>query len=111
VANDFTTRLLVRIRTLREAKGLSQEAFAELADLKYKHYQAIEAGRKPKFQIPTLVKIAEAFGLKPWQLLNFDIEPDALSGATAGSKSPTAPTKAARKTQKSKVGKKTTGKN
>jgi len=81
VANDFTTRLLARIRTLREAQGLSQEAFAELAGLKYKHYQAIEAGRKPKFQLPTLIKIAEALGLKPWQLLNFDVEPPILANA------------------------------
>jgi transcriptional regulator with XRE-family HTH domain len=79
VANDFTTRLLVRIRTLREAQSLSQEAFAERAGLKYKHYQAIEAGRKPKFQLPTLIKIAEALGLEPWQLLNFDIEPPILT--------------------------------
>ena len=81
MANDFTTRLLARIRTLREAQGLSQEAFAELAGLKYKHYQAIEAGRKPKFQLPTLIKIAEALGLKPWQLLNFDIDPPSLANA------------------------------
>jgi transcriptional regulator with XRE-family HTH domain len=81
VANDFTKRLLVRIRTLREAQGLSQETFAELAGLKYKHYQAIEAGRKPKFQLPTLIKIAEALDLEPWELLNFDIVPPALADA------------------------------
>jgi transcriptional regulator with XRE-family HTH domain len=97
VANDFTTRLLVRIRTLREAQGLSQEAFAELADLKYKHYQAIEAGRKPKFQLPTLIKIAEALGLEPWQLLNFDVELPALDEHQAPK---TTPTKSARKSPK-----------
>jgi transcriptional regulator with XRE-family HTH domain len=97
VANDFTTRLLVRIRTLREARGLSQEAFAERAGLKYKHYQAIEAGRKPKFQLPTLIKIAEALGLEPWQLLNFDVELPALAEDQA---TKTTPAKSARKPSK-----------
>lgn len=81
MANDFTTRLLVRIRKLREAKDLSQEAFAERAGLKYKHYQAIEAGRKPKIQLPTVIKIAAALGLEPWELLNFEINPPALASA------------------------------
>ena len=88
MANDFTKRLLVRIRTLREAQGLSQETFAELAGLKYKHYQAIEAGRKPKFQLPTLIKVAEALDLEPWELLNFDVEPPVLAdkGKPSGAK-------------------------
>lgn len=79
MANDFIRRLLARIRALREARGLSQEAFAERAGLKYKHYQAIEAGRKPKLQLPTLIKIAKAFDLEPWQLLNFDIVPPVVA--------------------------------
>ena len=79
MANDFIRRLLARIRALREARCLSQEAFAERAGLKYKHYQAIEAGRKPKLQLPTLIKIAKAFELEPWQLLNFDIQPPAVA--------------------------------
>jgi transcriptional regulator with XRE-family HTH domain len=79
VANDFIRRLLARIRALREARGLSQEAFAERAGLKYKHYQAIEAGRKPKLQLPTLIKIAKALDLEPWQLLNFEFQPPAVA--------------------------------
>ena len=79
MANDLIRRLLARVKQLREALGLSQEAFAEKAGLKYKHYQAIEAGRKPNIQLPTLVKIARALGLEPWQLLNFDLLPETLS--------------------------------
>lgn len=79
MANDFIRRLLARIRTLREARGLSQEAFAERAGLKYKHYQAVEAGRKPKLQLPTLIKIAKALDLEPWELLNFDLAPPAVA--------------------------------
>ena len=78
MANDITKRLLARVRELREARGLSQEAFAERAGLKYKHYQAVEAGRKPNIQLPTLVKMAKALGLEPWELLNFETMPAAL---------------------------------
>ncbi|MEY4489994.1 MAG: hypothetical protein RIQ79_2502, partial [Verrucomicrobiota bacterium] len=58
---------------------LSQEAFAERAGLKYKHYQAVEAGRKTNIQFATLIKLADALGLEPWQLLNFDVEPASLA--------------------------------
>lgn len=73
VANDTAHRLMARVRELREACGLSQEAFAERAGLKYKHYQAIEAGRKVDIRFSTLEKLAKACGLKPWELLNFDV--------------------------------------
>ena len=58
-----------RVRQLREERGLTQEAFAERAGLKYKHYQAIEAGRKIDFRISTLEKLAKACGLDPYELL------------------------------------------
>ena len=79
MANDTLRRLLIRLRELRGAHGLSQEAFAERAGLKYKHYQAIEAGRKPKIQLPTLVKLAEGFGLKLTELVDFDTPPEAFA--------------------------------
>jgi transcriptional regulator with XRE-family HTH domain len=72
VANDTAKRLLARVRELREARGLSQEAFAERAGLKYKHYQAIEAGRKINIQFLTLQKLAKACGLELSELLRFD---------------------------------------
>jgi transcriptional regulator with XRE-family HTH domain len=97
VANDIAKRLLARVRELREARGLSQEAFAERAGLKYKHYQSIEAGRKNDIRFSTLAKLAKACGLEPWELLNFDSAPAILSEDRADSGSATAPTKAARK--------------
>ena len=72
MANDTAKRLLARVRALREALGLSQEAFAERAGLKYKHYQAVEAGRKLDFKFSTLEKIAVACGMTLTQLLDFD---------------------------------------
>lgn len=79
MANDTAQRVMTRIKQLRQALGLSQEAFAERADLKYKHYQAIEAGRKPKVQLPTLIKIADAFDMELRELFNFDANPAAVA--------------------------------
>src|SRR6188768_2358404 len=72
-------RLLARVRELREARGLSQESFAERASLKYKHYQAIEAGRKTDIRFSTLEKLAKACGLEAWELLNFESDLPALA--------------------------------
>lgn len=72
-------RLLGRVKQLREAYGLSQEAFAEKAGLKYKHYQAIEAGRKSDIRFSTLEKLAKACGLEPAELLDFKTDPVGLA--------------------------------
>lgn len=74
----MSKRLLERVRVLREARGLSQEAFAERAGLKYKHYQAIEAGRKSDIRFSTLQKLAKACGLELWELLQVDAAPLAV---------------------------------
>ena len=94
MTNDTAKQLLTRVKALRKALGLSQEAFAEKAGLKYKHYQAIEAGRKNEFHFSTFEKLAKACGLSPWELLNFDIEPPILAEDKAdyGSKKPAAKT-------------------
>lgn len=61
--------LLRRLRELRKAHGLTQEAFAELAGLNYKYYQAIEGGRKKELRISTLEKLAAPYGIEVWELL------------------------------------------
>jgi transcriptional regulator with XRE-family HTH domain len=78
VSNDLTQRLMERVKRLRESLGLTQEAFAERAGLKYKHYQAVEAGRKANIQFATLIKLAEACGVEAWQLLKFDDDVDSF---------------------------------
>lgn len=95
VANDIVKRLLARIRQIREARGLSQEAFAERAGLKYKHYQAIEAGRKPDIRFSTLVKLSKACGLDLRDLFDFELapmslaeDPDKYDGKTAAGRKP-----------------------
>lgn len=78
MANDTATRLLARVKELREARGLSQEAFAEKAGLGYKYYQHVESGRRRDIRLSTLEKLAKACGLKLWELLNFDAAPLAV---------------------------------
>ncbi|MCF7761755.1 MAG: helix-turn-helix domain-containing protein, partial [Cephaloticoccus sp.] len=59
--------------------GLTQEILAERAGLTYKHYQQVEAGRKPDIRLTTLIKIAHALEVEPWQLLKFDLAPVILA--------------------------------
>lgn len=63
------TNLLSRLRQLREAHGLTQEAFAELSGISYKYYQAVEAGRKRELRLSTLERLAHAYGIEVHQLL------------------------------------------
>jgi transcriptional regulator with XRE-family HTH domain len=69
VAGDVSKRVIKRVRQLREKRGLTQEAFAERADIKYKHYQQVETGKKLNFTMKTFEKMAKALGVEPWQLL------------------------------------------
>lgn len=80
MANDTAKRLLARIRALREAHGLSQEAFAERAGLAYKHYQQVEAGRKFDIRLSTLIKMADGLGLTLSELVNFNAAPSVGEG-------------------------------
>ena len=99
MANDTSKRLLARVKALREALELSQEAFAERAGLTYKYYQHVEAGRKRDIRLSTLEKLAKACGLELRELLNFDA-PLAVAEDPAKSGYQTAPRKGARKSPK-----------
>jgi transcriptional regulator with XRE-family HTH domain len=78
VANETIKRLLARVKALREALGLSQEAFAERAGLTYKYYQHVEAGRRRDIRLSTVEKLAKACGLEPAELLDFKTDPVGL---------------------------------
>ena len=70
---------MARVKTLRLTLGLSQEAFAERAGLKYKHYQSVEAGRKSDIHFATVEKMAKACGLELAELLDFTTDPVVLA--------------------------------
>jgi transcriptional regulator with XRE-family HTH domain len=75
VVNETTKRLMARVKQIRRAQGLTQEEFAERADLDPKYYQHVEAGRKPNPGMDTLLKLAKGCGMELWQLLNFEVTP------------------------------------
>lgn len=100
VANETTARLMARVKQIRKARNLTQEQFAELADLDPKFYQHAEAGRKPNPEMETLLKLAKGCGLQLWELLNFDTEPAILAEDPAKYGSRKTPAKPARKSSK-----------
>jgi transcriptional regulator with XRE-family HTH domain len=69
VKSKTLASLLRRLRELRKAHDLTQEAFAEFAGFNYKYYQAVEAGRKKELRISTLEKLAAPYGIEVWELL------------------------------------------
>lgn len=89
---------MARVKQIRLALGLTQEQFAERADLDPKYYQHAEAGRKPNPGMDTLLKLAKACRLELWQLLNFDEDP--LAASEERGKLDTAATKRAQRPAK-----------
>lgn len=69
MSHSLIDHLLDRVRRLRMERGLTQEAFAEKAQISYKYYQAIEAGRKVDLRLSTLERLAKAHGVEVWELL------------------------------------------
>jgi DNA-binding XRE family transcriptional regulator len=64
-AADF---LRERLKHLRNAAGLTQEQYAEIAGIPYKVYQHIEAGRRDNPRLSTIEKLAAGFGLTVTEL-------------------------------------------
>jgi transcriptional regulator with XRE-family HTH domain len=67
--NPALVSLGAAIRVVRKAKGLSQEALAELADIDRSYMGGIERGEH-NLAIINLLKIAEALGVKASSLLD-----------------------------------------
>ena len=57
-----------KVRTLRKAKGLSQAALAEAADLSREYVNKIEAGRYDP-PLSTINALAKALKVRPAELL------------------------------------------
>jgi len=61
--------LIRRLKQLRKEAGLTQEQFAERADMSYKYYQQVEAGRKRDLRLSTIERLARAHRLEVAELL------------------------------------------
>src|SRR5215211_7918249 len=62
--------LSLRIRTLREAAGLSQQDVAMRGDLSLSLVAKLEQGKKADPRASTLLALAHALGVRPGQLLD-----------------------------------------
>ena len=60
-----------KIKELREKYDYTQEELSEIADIDYKYIQRIEGKHPPALKIDTIVKLAKALKVKPYNLLKF----------------------------------------
>jgi transcriptional regulator with XRE-family HTH domain len=70
----LSKNIAYRLRTTREAAGLSQEQVAERADLRVSQVAKMEQGRKADPRASTILALASALGVRPGQLLE-DLTP------------------------------------
>lgn len=61
-------KLSKKIRSLREKKKMTQQELADAADLDVRSIQRFESG-KMVMKFPALIALAEAFDMKPSELL------------------------------------------
>lgn len=70
-AENHSLAILTRkLKASRLDLGLTQEAFAERANLSYKYYQSLESGARRHVRITTVDKLADALGVPTWELLH-----------------------------------------
>lgn len=79
-----------RVRQLRKAKGLSQEAFAHAIKIDRSYFGSIERGER-NVSLENICLIAAGLGVPPAQLLTFDALPDPEAAPNAAVEEP--PTK------------------
>lgn len=60
-----------RVRQLRQAKGISQEAFAHVIGIDRSYYGSIERGER-NVSLDNICLIADGLGVEPSELLLFD---------------------------------------
>jgi len=78
-----------RVRQLRKAKGVSQEAFAHEIKIDRSYFGSIERGER-NVSLENICLIADGLGVPPAQLLMFDALPDPdAPPSTAVEESPT----------------------
>lgn len=69
MSNDFLAKFGSTVKELRKSKGLSQERLAFEVGMDLTSINEIENGRRNP-TLRTIVKIAEALGVKPAELLS-----------------------------------------
>jgi transcriptional regulator with XRE-family HTH domain len=67
---DIKEKFGIRLKTLRKAKGLSQEELAERSGLNRPYISAIEKGKR-NFSLEVMEKLAGAMGVEIRELIDF----------------------------------------
>lgn len=65
---DFVRAFGLRVRELREDRGLSQEDLADAAALHRTHVSLVERGRR-SVRLDTIEQLARALGVQPAELM------------------------------------------
>jgi DNA-binding XRE family transcriptional regulator len=60
--------IAVKLRVLREERGLTQKEAAQLANVSYWTVMYLESGKRPPY-MPTVTKIARAYGVSVEELV------------------------------------------
>jgi transcriptional regulator with XRE-family HTH domain len=69
--SDFLKLVGHNIRTIRRAKGYTQEELAEKAGLQYSYIGGVERGER-NVSLETLEKIIDGLGITPYELFKFE---------------------------------------
>jgi transcriptional regulator with XRE-family HTH domain len=69
--SDIRLRLGKKIKGFRKKCNYTQEKLSEIADIDYKYIQRIEGKNPPALKIDTIEKLAKAFKIQPYKLLEF----------------------------------------
>jgi transcriptional regulator with XRE-family HTH domain len=72
-----------QIKTLRQARGMSQEGLAEKIPMNAKYLSGIERGRANP-TLDTLTRLADALKVGVPELFNYELEPKELAQLVAG---------------------------
>jgi len=65
------------IKRLRLGQEMTQERVATLANLSYKYYQSLEAGRIANPTYLSVERLARVFGVEYWKLFHPSLIPEA----------------------------------
>lgn len=63
------TPIRVRVKELREERGLSQQALGDLADVRQATISQLETGQKQRLDFGILERLAKALGVEPGELI------------------------------------------
>lgn len=66
------TPIRIRLRELRDDRGLSQQALGDLAGVRQATISELESGKAKRVDFSTLDRLAKALGVEPGLLLERD---------------------------------------